>query len=68
MINSWLVQLWFVIHRKKLEEVNFAVEEFLHRKENKKDVYYGLWCVTKDIPEDACSKDSLIQALWRFEI
>ena len=49
------MQSWFVTHRKKLEEVDFVDEEFLHKKINKKDVYSVLWCATEDIPEDAYS-------------
>ena len=30
-------------YRKKLEEVDFVVEEFLHKKINKKDVY--MWII-----------------------
>ena len=34
---------WFVTHRKKLEEVNFVDEEFLHQKVNKNGVY--MWSI-----------------------
>ena len=30
---------WFVTNKKKLEEVDFADEEFQHKKINNKDVY-----------------------------
>ena len=30
-------------YRKKLEEMDFVVEEFLHKKINKKDVY--MWII-----------------------
>ena len=33
------MQSWFVIHRKKLEEVEFVDEEFLHKKVNKNENY-----------------------------
>ena len=33
------LQSWFDIHRKKLEEVDFVDEEFLHKKINKNGVY-----------------------------
>ena len=33
------LQSWFDIHRKKLEEVDFVDEEFLHKKVNKNGVY-----------------------------
>ena len=33
--NFYLVQLWFATHRKKLEEVDFVDEEFLHKKIDK---------------------------------
>ena len=33
------MQLWFVTHRKKLEEVDFVDEEFLHKNVNKNGIY-----------------------------
>ena len=33
------LQSWFDIHRKKLEEVDFVDEAFLHKKVNKNGVY-----------------------------
>ena len=38
------MQSWFLTHRKKLEEVNFVDEEFLHKKINKNGKYvdYGV--------------------------
>ena len=33
------LQSWFDIHRKKLEEVDFVDEEFLHKTVNKNGVY-----------------------------
>ena len=33
------LQSWFDIHRKKLEEVDFVDQEFLHKKVNKNGVY-----------------------------
>ena len=33
------MQFWFVTHRKKLEEVDFVDEEFLHKNVNKNGIY-----------------------------
>ena len=35
---------WFVTHRKKLEEVDFVNEEFLHKKINKNGIY--MWIIS----------------------
>ena len=40
--NIQLVQSWLVTHTKKLEEVYFADEEFLHKKVNKNGVYRSI--------------------------
>ena len=48
---------------KKLEEVDFVDEEFLHTKINKNGVYMWIMVAIKDIPEDACSLGSLSQTL-----
>ena len=37
--NFQVVQSWFVTDRKKLEEMDFADEEFLHKKEKKWRLY-----------------------------
>ena len=37
--NFYLMHLWFIFHRKKLEEVDFVDKEFLHKKVNKNGVY-----------------------------
>ena len=61
--NFQLLHSWFVTHRKKLEEVDFVDEEFLHTKINKNGVYMWIMVARKDIPEDACSLGSLSQTL-----
>ena len=42
-------------HRKKLEEVDFVDEEFLHKEVNKNDVYMRIIVCYSRIPEDKCS-------------
>ena len=54
-ISSEYIQLpqsYFVTYRKKLEEVVFFEEEFLHKKIRNKDVYVD-YSAMADIPEDA---------------
>ena len=44
------MQSWFVTHTKKLEEVYFVDEEFLHKKVGKNGVYMRIMvCATEDI-------------------
>ena len=50
------MQSWFVTHTKKLEEVYFIDEVFLHKKENKNGVYMRIWCAKEDIPKDMVVK------------
>ena len=49
--NIQLNQSYFVTYRKKLEEVIFVGEQFLHKKINKKGVYVEYDAMV-DIPED----------------
>ena len=52
------VKSCLVTYRKKLEEMDFVDEEFLHKKINNKEVYmWIMWviCAIEDIPENSCS-------------
>ena len=62
-----LAQLWFVIHRKKLEEVHFADEEFLHKKVNKNDVFIRIMVCYRKYCRKYISLRRPSQALWRFD-
>ena len=46
----------FVTHTKKLEEVYFADEEFLHKKINKNGVYIRIMVCYRRYPEDMVFK------------
>ena len=65
------MQSWFVTHRKKLEEVDFVDEEFLHKKVNKKwRLYVDCGVLQKIFQKIAtCTKVQAAwsQALWRFD-
>ena len=61
--NIQLLQSYIATYRKKLEEVAFVEEEFLHQKISKKDVYvdYG---ATADIPQVAVKQYMEIWQHW----
>ena len=64
---------WFVTQRKKLEEVDFADEEFQHKKINNKDVYMCIMACYRGYSR-RCMKSRQFgwtvwnQTLWRFDI
>ena len=60
--NIQLLKSYIVTYRKKLEEVVFAEEEFLHKKISNKDIYvdYG---AMEDIAEDAVKQYGDLTAL-----
>ena len=60
--NIQLLQSYIVTYRKKLEEVAFVEEEFLHRKISNKDVYVDYGAMA-DIPEDAVKQYGFSTAL-----
>ena len=60
--NIQLLQRYIVTYRKKLEEVAFVEEEFLHRKISNKDVYVDYGAMA-DIPEDAVKQYGFSTAL-----
>ena len=63
------MQPWFVTHRKKLEEMDFVDEEFLHKKVDKMAFIWGLWCATEDIPENTLRQpESSIMEIWQYWI
>ena len=47
-----LAQSCFISYRKKLEEMNFVDNEFLHKEFLR---LCELWCYMEDIAEDVCS-------------
>ena len=51
--NIYLVQSWLFTHTKKLEEVYFVDEEFLHKNVNKNGVYMR---ICENIPEEMVVK------------
>ena len=53
--NIQLLQSYIKTYRKKLENVVFDEEEFLHKKISNKDVYVDYGAIT-DIPEDAVNQ------------
>ena len=61
------MQLWFVTHRKKLEEMDFVDEEFLYKKVNKNDVYMRIMVCYRRYSRRHGSEGSLSQALWKFD-
>ena len=61
------MQSWFVTYRKKLEEVHFVEEEFLHKKVNKNGINMRIMASYRRYSRSTCSYGSLSQALWRFD-
>ena len=53
--NIQVLRCYFVTYRKKLEEVVFVDEEFLHKNTTNKDVYVD-YSAMADIQEDAVKK------------
>ena len=53
--NIQLLQSYIKTYRKKLENVVFDEEEFLHKKISNKDVYVDYGAIA-DIPEDAVNQ------------
>ena len=64
--NIQLLQRYIVTYRKKLEEVAFVEEEFLHRKISNKDVYVDYGAMA-DIPEDAVKQYGFSTALKQLK-
>ena len=60
--NIQLLLSYIVAYRKKLEEVVFVQEEFLHKKLSNKDVYVDYGAMA-DIPEDAVKQYGYLTAL-----
>ena len=60
--NIQLLLSYIVAYRKKLEEVVFVQEEFLHKKLINKDVYVDYGAMA-DIPEDAVKQYGYLTAL-----
>ena len=59
--NIQLLEIYIVTYRKKLEEVIFVKENFLHKKISNKDVYdHGS---IADIAEDAVEQNGDLTAL-----
>ena len=60
--NIKLLQSYIVTYRKKLDEVIFVEEEFLHKNICNKDVYMDYGAMA-DIPEDAVKQYGDLTAL-----
>ena len=61
------MQSWLATHRKKLEEMYFVDEEFLHEKVNKNGVYIRIMVCYRRYSRRHGSEGILSQSLWKFD-
>ena len=63
------MQSWFDTYRKKLEEMDFVDEEFLHKKVNKNGVYMRIMVCYRGYSKRYMylRQPDLSITLWRFD-